>query len=71
MIKSCQKTKDAEKALDLFHQMTDSSIPQTRESFNALIRACGVRRDYYLHSFTLFNQMINEGFIPNADTFNA
>lgn len=71
MIGAAARTKDAEKALDLFQEMATYNIPATVATYNNLIRACGLRADYYLEAFSLFEQMVASGFEPNIHTYRT
>ncbi|KAI8812541.1 hypothetical protein BJ742DRAFT_866317 [Cladochytrium replicatum] len=73
MIRACAYTKDAERALDLFREMTqERQLAPTSITFNSLIHACASRTDYYLECFNLFDQMTRiEGFRPTTRTFNV
>jgi pentatricopeptide repeat protein len=70
MINACAKTAEAEKALDLFQEMATYGITANEATYNGLIRACGSRPDYYSDSFTLMEQMIQEGFEPSLETYH-
>ena len=71
MIGAAAKTSNAEKALDLFQEMSGYNIPANSATFNNLIRACGRRSDYYLESFSLLEQMLAAGFKPNIYTYRT
>lgn len=71
MISACARTQDAEKALDLWSEMIDYNIPASKITYNNLIRACGMRSDYYEEAFTCLQQMIADGHEPNIQTFRT
>ncbi|CDR99163.1 hypothetical protein [Sporisorium scitamineum] len=79
------KISDAERALDLFREMTTRyAVRPNAEVYNALILACSRRKDFYLEAFRLLREMVEleqghlgaEGeaglrFAPDRWTFNA
>jgi len=84
MIRAIAETQnpEAERALDLFHEMTvDNRIRPTTYTYNAAILACARSRNFKLEAFRLARQMINslrdaEGrvparVLPNSHTFQA
>ncbi len=53
------RTSDAERALDLFREMTTRyAVRPNAEVYNALILACARRKDFYLESFRLLREMV-------------
>ncbi|KAJ3220583.1 Mitochondrial group I intron splicing factor ccm1, partial [Clydaea vesicula] len=70
MLHTCALNKEAEKALELFQQMTEKDIKPSSTTLNSLIKACGSRLDYYAESFQIFQQFCLEGFKPQVDTYN-
>ena len=71
MIHACSKTQDAERALDLFEEMGKKGLSVTNVTFTSLIQACSSRKDYYLESFNLLEQMVHQGFQPSIYTYNT
>ncbi|TKY85074.1 hypothetical protein EX895_006154 [Sporisorium graminicola] len=77
------KISDAERALDLFREMTTRySVRPNAEVYNALILACSRRKEFYLEAFRLLREMVeleqervglDQGlrFAPDRYTFNA
>ncbi|KAJ9477624.1 hypothetical protein PHBOTO_001188 [Pseudozyma hubeiensis] len=86
-IEATPRISDAERALDLFREMTTRySVRPNAEVYNALILACARRKDFYLEAFRLLREMVEletgrsnvdlrkNGmlrFAPNRYTFNA
>ena len=53
------KISDAERALDLFREMTTRySVRPNAEVYNSLILACSRRKDFYLEAFRLLREMV-------------
>ena len=69
MIKMCFETQECEKAIDLFTEMMELNIEANEKTFNALIKTCGSRSDYYEYCFELLEKMIVNGFELNLETF--
>jgi pentatricopeptide repeat protein len=69
MIRCCSLTKDAERALDLFEEMSTLNIAVNQDTFNSMIKACGSRPDYYNDAFNLMEQMLENGFRLNTESF--
>ncbi|SJX61183.1 uncharacterized protein SRS1_12405 [Sporisorium reilianum f. sp. reilianum] len=80
------RISDAERALDLFREMTTRyAVRPNAEVYNALILVCARRKDFYLDAFRLLREMVEleharaEGaaaatglrFAPDRYTFNA
>ncbi|GAC97160.1 hypothetical protein PHSY_004745 [Pseudozyma hubeiensis SY62] len=86
-VDATSRTSDAERALDLFREMTTRySVRPNAEVYNALILACARRKDFYLEAFRLLREMVEletersnvdlrkNGmlrFAPDRYTFNA
>ena len=66
---------EAERALDLFREMTTRyNVRPNAEVYNNLIAACARRKDFYLDAFRLLREMVeldHDRFAPDTYTFNA
>ncbi|SNX82490.1 uncharacterized protein MEPE_01196 [Melanopsichium pennsylvanicum] len=57
--KPTMRFSDAERALDLFREMTTRySVRPNAEVYNSLILACARRKDFYLEAFRLLREMV-------------
>lgn len=56
---SVRQVSDAERALDLFREMTTRyNVRPNAEVYNSLILACARRKDFYLEAFRLLREMV-------------
>ena len=71
MINLCHETQECEKAIDLFTEMMEHNVDANEKTFNALIKTCGSRSDYYDYCFELLERMVVNGFDLNMETFEV
>lgn len=69
MIKICEKTHDAEKAINLFRKMEDRGFVPSTLYFNSIIYALASRKAYASQSLEMFTKMKLLKVSPNQETF--
>lgn len=71
MIKICEKTHDAEKALYLFRKMEDKGFVPTTLYFNSIILALSSRITYASQAIDMYTKMKLLNVAPDLTTFSA
>jgi len=59
----------AEKAIVLFNEMVSNNMQPTETTYNSVIAACAMRKDYYIEMFTYLKRMKAAGFVADKNTF--
>jgi pentatricopeptide repeat protein len=71
MIHACSYTQDAEKALDLVHDMTDNGITPSPLTYAALMKTLSTRKEYYMDIFGILGQMVDEGLEVTKEVYDV
>ncbi|OLL26562.1 Mitochondrial group I intron splicing factor dmr1 [Neolecta irregularis DAH-3] len=74
MIHACAQTGEAERAFDLLEEMTTrplNPLTPTNQTFNALLHACAVRKDYFHEVWKVVDRIQESGFKLDLFTWNS
>lgn len=71
MFRVCATTKEIERGLALLNDMRMDGMEPSARAFNTAIYMCAQRPEFYVEGFSLFQEMVDKGYMPDEYTLSS
>eukprot|EP00339_Tiarina_fusa_P023090 CAMPEP_0117085128 /NCGR_PEP_ID=MMETSP0472-20121206/59878_1 /TAXON_ID=693140 ORGANISM="Tiarina fusus, Strain LIS" /NCGR_SAMPLE_ID=MMETSP0472 /ASSEMBLY_ACC=CAM_ASM_000603 /LENGTH=344 /DNA_ID=CAMNT_0004814327 /DNA_START=98 /DNA_END=1129 /DNA_ORIENTATION=- len=70
MIDICARTYEAERAFNLFDEIKFLKLPMIDYTYNAMLKVCARRFDYFHKGFEILKEMKEAGYTPDSHSYH-